>query len=474
MDRKTLIQNMWDADEESYLRFLNNEKNKEYNLAKYFFHTHTDYGSPKDAILTVKDYVKKAKEMGAKAISITDHGTMYAVHPLYQECKKNDIKLIIGVEFYVCDTVEDKGRKKHTRLHLCGYAKNKEGYLALSRLITESNERIIIIHTQDGDLTYPCISKKLLEQYIGPGSDGHGNVFLTSACIGGVLTGISMANETVRLNIEDLEKKTKMQKEALDKLKFAERAMEKAEKEKAELTLIANKIYTKRKQALKRNPDPLEEQKILQEEEESRKAALRIKEINAVIKQAKHMKSENQKVIDTATKIKYCEIETADRFIKNAEQELMQLQSELVPENYLVSKFSEEALWYDHLAGHGNWYIELQYHGLPAEKRFMPHLVRIAKEHDIPLLAANDAHMADKEDAIIRKYVNALRFNKWEGLEVGDEEMYLKDDVSLFHSLAGCVGSEAAWNAMKNREMVAFLCNVDLKKEAHYPMYIDC
>lgn len=470
--KEKLIEKMWKSDDKKFLEYLNNPDNTKYGLAKYFFHTHTDYGSPKDSMLTIRTYVSKAKDMGAKAIAISDHGTMYAVPLLYDECEKKSLKLVIGVEFYVCDTIEDKHRKKHTRFHLCAYAKNMIGYHVIARLITESNNRMIVIHTQDGDLTYPCISKKLLETYLGPGTEGHGNVILTSACVGGVITGYSYANETLKANIQDLEKKLNQQKESLEKVKFADQALEKAESEKAVLMEISKKTYTKRKNALKRHPNPEEEHQIMLEEAETQQATIKLKELNDVIRQAKKMKTENQKQIDQLTKIKYCDEPMLQELMKRDMQELQQLKSEVVPEHELIRKFEEEALWYDQLAGHGNWYIELQYHHISTEKKYMPYLVKIAKKHNIPLLAANDAHMADKEDAIIRKYVNSLRFNKWEPLADGDEEMYLKDDVSLYQILASCVGANAAWEAMKNREMLAENCNVRFEKEEHYPKYI--
>lgn len=78
----------------------------------------------------------------------------------------------------------------------------KPGYRALTRMVTASNERILVIKTYDGDLSYPCISKKILEKYVGPGSDGHGHVILTSACVGGVLSGMSFANNGLKTDIE--------------------------------------------------------------------------------------------------------------------------------------------------------------------------------------------------------------------------------------------------------------------------------
>lgn len=52
-ERQQLIDYMWNANELNYRRFLENPDNEKFELAQYFFHTHTDYGSPKDAILTV-------------------------------------------------------------------------------------------------------------------------------------------------------------------------------------------------------------------------------------------------------------------------------------------------------------------------------------------------------------------------------------------------------------------------------------
>ena len=49
------------------------------------------------SIIKIKDLVKKAKEYGYKALTITDN-SMYGVYEFYLECKKNDIKPVIGLE----------------------------------------------------------------------------------------------------------------------------------------------------------------------------------------------------------------------------------------------------------------------------------------------------------------------------------------------------------------------------------------
>lgn len=467
--RQQLIDAMWNATDTQYEAFMKNPENAKYKLARSFFHTHTDMGSPKDSILTVNQYVETAYQMGAKSISITDHGTAYAVYPLYYKCREYGIKLICGVEFYLCDDVEDTSRKKHTRKHLVAYAKNKTGWRAICQLVTASNDRIISI--QGGKLVYPCISKKLLEECIGPGSDGHGNVVLTSACIGGVLTGISYQASTDAQNLAVLEADYQELSESIEKNSIMTATIAKIENEIAAITPISQEKYTKALNYLKKHPNPEEEAVLKKKMAETEAAKQRIKELKNIMKEAKKKVTEAQKVIDAAVGHKYAEIDIAKRTLQSKQQQINELKEEMVaPENY-TKHFEQEALWYDNISGHGNWYIELQSHGIREEKQYMPYLVEIARKHNIPLIAANDAHMANKEDAEARKYITALRFNKWEPLQPGDTELYLKDDASLYQALASIVSADAATEAMKNRDIIVEQCNLELGKVEAYPVY---
>ena len=54
---------------------------------------------------------------------------------------------------------------------------------------------------------------------------------------------------------------------------------------------------------------------------------------------------------------------------------------------------------YDKIFGHGNYFCEVQYHGFTSEDYIYPTLAKLAKERGIPLVAANDAHMADNTDS---------------------------------------------------------------------------
>jgi len=65
-------------------------------------HTHSHY-SLLDGLSKVPELVAKAKEMGMTALALTDHGAMYGAIEFYNECKKADIKPIVGVEAYMAE-----------------------------------------------------------------------------------------------------------------------------------------------------------------------------------------------------------------------------------------------------------------------------------------------------------------------------------------------------------------------------------
>ena len=71
---------------------------------KYFpLHAHLTDGSIGDSILTVEDYVKRAKAYNIDILAMTDHGSLSAMYHFYNECVKNYIKPIIGMETHVCE-----------------------------------------------------------------------------------------------------------------------------------------------------------------------------------------------------------------------------------------------------------------------------------------------------------------------------------------------------------------------------------
>ena len=102
-------------------------------------HVHSEY-SLLDGANRIKDLPVRAKELGMKAIALTDHGTMFGAVDFYKECKKNGIKPIIGCEVYVAPRTRfDKEQNLDNNYsHLILLVKNKIGYQNLIKLVSLS------------------------------------------------------------------------------------------------------------------------------------------------------------------------------------------------------------------------------------------------------------------------------------------------------------------------------------------------
>lgn len=137
-------------------------------------HVHTEY-SLLDGANRIKDLVQRVKELGMKAVAITDHGVMYGAMEFYKECKKNDIKPIIGCEVYTAPRTRfDKEPNVDDKLgHLILLAKNNEGYKNLIKIVSAS--------FIDGYYYKPRVDVELLRKY----SDG---IICTSACLAGFIS----------------------------------------------------------------------------------------------------------------------------------------------------------------------------------------------------------------------------------------------------------------------------------------------
>ncbi len=130
-------------------------------------HVHTQY-SLLDGLSNVKDLVSKAKKLGFSSLAITDHGNLCGIIEFYKECKKQNIKPIIGSEFYICDDCTDRSINKYN--HLVLLAKNNKGLKNLYKLSSLSYTK--------GFYYKPRIDKKLLKEY----SEG---LICLSACVQG-------------------------------------------------------------------------------------------------------------------------------------------------------------------------------------------------------------------------------------------------------------------------------------------------
>lgn len=123
-------------------------------------HVHSHY-SLLEAVPKIPELVKKAKKDGMAALALTDSGNLYGAIEFYKECLKQEIKPIIGVDFYVAArTRHDKeARLDSHRTRLVLLAENEEGYHNLLELVTAS--------FIEGFYYKPRIDKELIEKYKG-------------------------------------------------------------------------------------------------------------------------------------------------------------------------------------------------------------------------------------------------------------------------------------------------------------------
>ena len=110
------------------------------------------------------------------------------------------------------------------------------------------------------------------------------------------------------------------------------------------------------------------------------------------------------------------------------------------------------------LFGPEDFYLEIQDHGLPEEKKAAQGLIRLHKETGIPLVLTNDAHYIEKEDAYYQDVLMCIQMGKTvddpNRMRFESRELYLKSEEemrALFPEL-----QEAADNTVAIAERCSF------------------
>ena len=119
------------------------------------------------------------------------------------------------------------------------------------------------------------------------------------------------------------------------------------------------------------------------------------------------------------------------------------------------------AEWYNDVFGEGNYYLEIQNHGLDEQLRINPMLNSLSKELNIPLAATNDAHYVDKQDSKIQQVLICIQTNHTlgedTGLEFGTQEFYLKSEEEMREAFSECP------QAVDNTAKIAEQCHVEFE-----------
>jgi DNA polymerase-3 subunit alpha len=86
-----------------------------------------------------------------------------------------------------------------------------------------------------------------------------------------------------------------------------------------------------------------------------------------------------------------------------------------INETILADRYDEArrlAYTYQDIFGRGNFFLEIQDHGLEQDKRVTPQVNRLSAETGIPLVATNDAHYLQREDARAHEILMCIQTGK--------------------------------------------------------------
>ncbi len=134
----------------------NTEISEELQQADFVhLHNHSQF-SILQSTTKVDALVAKAKELNMGAIALSDHGNMMATFHFVREALKNDIKPIVGCEFFLCHDRKDKSYK-NDGFQTVLLAKNRNGYQNLIKLASYANI--------EGFYYVPRIDKELLLEH---------------------------------------------------------------------------------------------------------------------------------------------------------------------------------------------------------------------------------------------------------------------------------------------------------------------
>ena len=140
----------------------------------------------------------------------------------------------------------------------------------------------------------------------------------------------------------------------------------------------------------------------------------------------------------------------------------------LLQENYEGAK--EYALKLSEIFGEGNFFLELQDHGIDEQRPVNQGVQRLARETGLPLVVTNDAHYLRREDAKMQDVLLCIQTGKTvddqNRMKFQTEEFYVKSEEELKELFPGL--DEAFENTVK----IADRCNLEFTfHEYHLPAF---
>jgi len=144
------------------------------------------------------------------------------------------------------------------------------------------------------------------------------------------------------------------------------------------------------------------------------------------------------------------------------------VQQYLMDEEYENAR--DYALKMENIFGKGNFYLELQDHGIQEQQAVNQGVLRIARETGMPLVVTNDAHYLRREDAAMQDVLLCVQTGKTvddeNRMKFQTEEFYLKSEEELRQLFPNVP------EAFENTGKIADRCNLEFVfNEYHLPSF---
>ena len=120
----------------------------------------------------------------------------------------------------------------------------------------------------------------------------------------------------------------------------------------------------------------------------------------------------------------------------------------------------EVALKYQDIFGEGNYYLEMQDHGIPEQRIVNTGIMRLSKETGIPMVVTNDSHYIAAEDAEAHDVLLCIQTGKLvsdqDRMRYDGGQYYLKSPEEMSELF------KYAKEAVENTNKIADMCNVEI------------
>jgi len=127
----------------------------------------------------------------------------------------------------------------------------------------------------------------------------------------------------------------------------------------------------------------------------------------------------------------------------------------------LIEEAKKSARKYEACFGKGNYYLELQDHGIPEQRIVNTSLLSLSKELDIPLVATNDVHYTYREDEkphdILLCIQTAKKVTDVDRMRYEGGQYYVKSEEEMKGLFP------YAWEAVENTQIIADRCHVEIE-----------